>query len=241
MKWLNWDSIKKMTLKKTSGSLPIPYIVIMLTIGVLLIVLGTTGGETDDAEEAITVASIERDNESLKTTDDEDALHAGGRVSSEEESYVEEIDAMEKAYEDQLKATIEGLMGVRGATVMVTLESTGEKIYEKNRTNRIQKTREEDANGGERTIDETTTEETVVTTRDGDKESVVQKKTANPEVRGVLIVAEGADNIQVKSWIIEAVTKSLGVPPHRVSVLPKKRRKDKYALKKTNGLAVDDA
>jgi stage III sporulation protein AG len=43
-----------------------------------------------------------------------------------------------------------------------------------------------------------------------------------PAIRGVLVVAKGAENIQVKKWIIEAVTRSLDVPSHRVAVMPKK-------------------
>ena len=47
-------------------------------------------------------------------------------------------------------------------------------------------------------------------------------QTKKPEIRGVLVVAKGAENIQVKKWIIEAVTRALDVPSHRVAVMPKK-------------------
>lgn len=43
-----------------------------------------------------------------------------------------------------------------------------------------------------------------------------------PRVRGVLVVAKGADNIQVKAWITEAVQKVLDVPAYKISILPKK-------------------
>ena len=49
-------------------------------------------------------------------------------------------------------------------------------------------------------------------------------ETKKPAIRGVLVVAKGADNIQVKKWIIEAVTRSLDVPSHRVAVMPKKTK-----------------
>jgi stage III sporulation protein AG len=38
----------------------------------------------------------------------------------------------------------------------------------------------------------------------------------------VLVVAKGADNIEVKKSIIEAVTRALDIPSHRVAVLAKK-------------------
>jgi stage III sporulation protein AG len=37
-----------------------------------------------------------------------------------------------------------------------------------------------------------------------------------------LVVAKGADNLQIKKWIVEAVTRVLNVPSYRVAVLPKK-------------------
>jgi stage III sporulation protein AG len=64
-----------------------------------------------------------------------------------------------------------------------------------------------------------------VITRNGDTEIPVIIKTKKAEVRGVAIVAAGAENIKVKASIIEAVTRVLDVPAHRVSVLPKKKPK----------------
>ena len=34
-------------------------------------------------------------------------------------------------------------------------------------------------------------------------------KQRKPEIKGVLVVAGGAENMQVKKWIIEAVTRAL--------------------------------
>ena len=50
----------------------------------------------------------------------------------------------------------------------------------------------------------------------------ILKKT-EPEVRGVLVVAEGADNIVVRERIINAVTVALDIPLHRVEVVQRKK------------------
>ncbi len=76
--------------------------------------------------------------------------------------------------------------------------------------------------GGKRKIEDSSQEQQLVIIREGEKEVPIVIETKKPEIRGVLVVASGADNIQVKSWIIEAVTRSLGVPSHRVAVMPKK-------------------
>ena len=43
-----------------------------------------------------------------------------------------------------------------------------------------------------------------------------------PEIRGVFILAEGADDSAVKNQITEAVSKLLDVPVHKISVEKKK-------------------
>ena len=55
-------------------------------------------------------------------------------------------------------------------------------------------------------------EDQLVTVRDGDEEVPVIIETKKPVIRGVLVVAGGAENMTVKNWIIEAVTRVLDVP-----------------------------
>ena len=85
-----------------------------------------------------------------------------------------------------------------------------------------QTTTETDQNGGERQIEDLSKDEKLVIIRDGDKEIPLITETKKPEIRGVLVVADGAKNISVKSMIIEAVSRALDVPTHKVSVQPKK-------------------
>lgn len=55
----------------------------------------------------------------------------------------------------------------------------------------------------------------------GDKEVPLVVETVKPSIKGVLVVAKGAEDIKIKSMIVEAVTRALDVPSHRVSVQPK--------------------
>lgn len=128
----------------------------------------------------------------------------------------------EQAYEEQLKKALEDMLGVGNVTVVVNLDSTDQKILEKNRVTKTQTTDETDQNGGQRKVVDSSTDEQLVITRKGDQESPIVVETKKPEIRGVLVVAKGADNIQIKSWIVEAVTRVLGVASHRVAVMPKK-------------------
>ncbi|XXM73784.1 stage III sporulation protein AG [Lysinibacillus sphaericus] len=127
----------------------------------------------------------------------------------------------EDQYENQLKEALDQITGVSEALVVVNVESSEQKVYEKNENKQSQHTNEEDKEGGKRSIEEKSSEEQMVVIQDGDKEVPVISETRKPKVSGVLVVAKGADNIQIKKMILEAVTRVLDVPVHRVSVQPK--------------------
>jgi stage III sporulation protein AG len=127
----------------------------------------------------------------------------------------------EDQYENQLKEALDQIVGVSDALVVVNVEASEQKVYEKNENTQSQSTSEEDKEGGKRSIEEKSSEQEMVIIQDGEKEVPVISETRKPKVSGVLIVAKGADNIQIKKWILEAVTRVLDVPVHRVSVLPK--------------------
>lgn len=128
----------------------------------------------------------------------------------------------EREYEGQLKEALDEMLGVDDVRVVVNIDSTEEKVLEKNRVSKNQITDETDTNGGKRKVQDSSIDEQLVIIRKGDKEGPIVVQTKKPEIRGVLVVARGADNMQVKRWIVEAVTRALGVPSHRVAVMPKK-------------------
>ncbi|QWC21628.1 stage III sporulation protein AG [Bacillus haikouensis] len=127
----------------------------------------------------------------------------------------------EDQYENQLKEALDQITGVSEALVVVNVQSSEQKVYEKKESKQSQHTNEEDKEGGKRSIEEKSSEEQMVVIQDGDKEVPVISETRKPKVSGVLVVAKGADNIQIKKMILEAVTRVLDVPVHRVSVQPK--------------------
>ncbi|MGG0238510.1 stage III sporulation protein AG [Bacillus rhizoplanae] len=132
------------------------------------------------------------------------------------------IDKYEKEYEQQLKEALESVAGVKDVTIEINLDSSEEKILDKNTVKRSQGTDETDKEGGKRKVEDESIDEKTVIVRQGDKEAPIVLREDKPKVRGVLVVAKGVDNIQVKQMVKEAVTRMLDVPSHRVSVLPKK-------------------
>ncbi|PEJ56998.1 stage III sporulation protein AG [Bacillus sp. AFS002410] len=146
-----------------------------------------------------------------------ETLGSGGGNSSSSK-----IEEFERKYEQQLTDTLNNMAGVSNVKVEVNLEGSEKKVYQTNKTNRTQETDETDKQGGKRNIDDQSQEEQVVIIDNGDKQEPVIVETEMPRIRGVLVIAKGADNLEVKSMIREAVTRLLDVPSYRVSVLPKK-------------------
>lgn len=127
----------------------------------------------------------------------------------------------EEQYEAKLKEVLQTINGVGQVEVMVNLESTEEVVVEKNWNRSVQTTKEADKGATRDITNETDQEQVVLAKTDRGDEPVVTK-TIKPKVRGVVIVATGAGNLQVKAWILEAVQRSLGVPSYKISILPKK-------------------
>jgi stage III sporulation protein AG len=129
---------------------------------------------------------------------------------------------IETEFENQLKDILETMIGVGTADVMVTVDSTEETIVQLNEKKMSQITEETDRNGAKRHITDISSDGQVVLYEiSGNKSPIIVKKL-NPRIRGVIIVAKGAENPTVHKLIAEAVSRGLDVPMHRISVVPRK-------------------
>jgi stage III sporulation protein AG len=140
-------------------------------------------------------------------------------VSEDEKLAV--IEEMERKYEEELKGMLEKLQGVSEVDIMVNLDATSLKIYEKNTIDSQQTTNETDQNGGERRIEEFSEERQTVLIRNGNVESPLLVQIKKPDVAGVMVVAKGLESIERQKMVIEAVSRVLDVPTHRVTANPK--------------------
>jgi len=133
-----------------------------------------------------------------------------------------EVQELEDSYEEELVNMLDKIQGISQVEVMVNLDSTNMQVYEKNLVSGKQTTDETDTNGGARVIEDNTEETQTVLVRQGDQEVPLLVHTKKPRVRGVFIIAKGAEKAEARKWVIESVSRVLDVPSHRVSVIPKK-------------------
>ncbi|WP_424766168.1 stage III sporulation protein AG [Paenibacillus sp. sgz302251] len=131
--------------------------------------------------------------------------------------------AIEHPLESRLKEILEKIVGVGTVDVLVTIDSTEEIIVERHQNESQSITDENDRNGGRRHITSITKDGQVVLYEvSGDQKPIITK-TINPRIRGILIVAKGAENATVRRLIVNAVEKGVHVPVNRISVVPSKQ------------------
>ncbi|MEC0181700.1 stage III sporulation protein AG [Paenibacillus peoriae] len=131
---------------------------------------------------------------------------------------------IEKVFEDNMKQMLEQIVGVGTVDVMVTVDSTEEVIVQRNVKDMQEENNETDANGGQRHTTQYTRDGEIVTYESsGGQHTPIVTKKVKPQVRGVLVVAMGAENPTVKKLIIDAVQKGLNVPSYKISVVPRKQ------------------
>lgn len=132
------------------------------------------------------------------------------------------FDDYEQKIESRLKEILEKIVGVGNVDVMVTIESTEESVVYRDIHESEQVTDEKDVNGAQRHITSVTRDGKIALYTVSGSQKPIILKMIKPEVRGVLIVANGAENSVVKQMLSEAVQRGLNVAPSRISILPRK-------------------
>lgn len=132
----------------------------------------------------------------------------------------ESKDDYETMLEKKLANMLVRMEGVGSVSVMVTTISNEEKVLAEDTTSNTQHTEEKDQAGGTRVTESNQLKSDVVL-QNGNTPYVI--KEYKPEVKGVFILAEGADDSVVKNQIIEAISKLLDVPVHKISVEKKRK------------------
>ncbi|WP_214629925.1 stage III sporulation protein AG [Paenibacillus agaridevorans] len=130
---------------------------------------------------------------------------------------------IEHALETRLEEILGKIVGVGSVDVMVTVDSTEEIVLGRHSQETQSNTDENDKNGGTRQITSISRDGQVVLYEvSGDQKPIVTK-TINPKIRGVLIVAQGAENTTVRRLITSAVEKGVSVAVNRIEVVPRKQ------------------
>lgn len=158
------------------------------------------------------VLSIPQSEESNETTIEE--------VKRQEK---EELEEYVSKMEDKLTQVLSQVEGIGKVKVMITAKSTKEEVVLKDVPFERKETKEQDSEGGNRENTEYSSQETTVLEKqtDGEENPYITKEV-QPEMEGVLVIAQGAGDKKIVSEISEAVTALFSVPSHKIKVMKMK-------------------
>lgn len=196
-------------------------LLILVLLGVLLFIIALPVKKEDSAATDTGTEITEQYNAGILTSSgqqnvaQQDTVYVGTQAVTA--GSMEEYAAY---LEGKLKKMLESVQGVGEVEVMITMESSEERIVEKDMTAERSQTEEQDSAGGTRTVSSSNTGYQTVY-QEGSQGSPFVVKTITPKVEGVLVVAEGAGKGNMTGEITQVVQALFGVEAHKVKVLEK--------------------
>lgn len=126
-------------------------------------------------------------------------------------------------WEDKLENILCCVEGAGKVKVMITLKESEQKIVEKDGPEEMSDVVESDATGGQRATGESRIEKNTIYTTDENGNSVPYViKTIPPMVEGVVVIAQGADQLLVRQNIIEVIQVLFDIDMNKITVVKMK-------------------
>ncbi|WP_289355856.1 stage III sporulation protein AG [Paenibacillus sp. S-12] len=216
-KWL--QQIESWIGKGSNGSKRIRsfrWLLLLGLVGAALLLFGSFQPQGSGGGWFGSKGSADREPPTVGAFDSMDTKNSSDKASSSV------FESIEQSFEARVKSILEEIVGVGQVDVLVTIDSTEELIVQRNFKDNQQQTEETDANGGKRHTTQYTRDGQIVTLEASGNQAPIVTKRIKPKVRGVIVVAKGAENTTVKKMVVDAVEKGLNVPAYRISVVPRK-------------------
>lgn len=128
-------------------------------------------------------------------------------------SPAEDTAAMERQLEQRLEQLLSGINGVVAPDVMVTLDSTSERVYA-----RDSKSGSSETSGESSTAVSGDSQSSVVLVGSGSTKSALEQSTILPKVRGVAVVCGGAEDPSIREKVVNTVSGVLDISSSRIYV-----------------------
>ncbi|MBP3255287.1 MAG: hypothetical protein J6M60_02205 [Clostridia bacterium] len=156
------------------------------------------------------------DNEKSKDNErDETKVLASTTTMKESENKEDDL-------EIKLKNILSKIDGVGKVDVLLTYSESNKVMAMYNEDSTENDTEEQDQQGGNRKISQTSTKKEVIYQEINGEKVPVTQSVSNPKMEGALIIANGANNMQTKTNIVQAVEAVTGLPTHKIQVFEMK-------------------
>jgi stage III sporulation protein AG len=139
-------------------------------------------------------------------------------VQVTEKSTSGNVEKSQQQISQELEEILSQVKGAGQVRVSISVNSDGLKSYASNTKNDVRETDEQDTSGGDRKIREENISSEIAV--NGGSALLVEEKA--PQITGVLVVADGADDPVIKEELGEATAALLDLSPHQIRVLPRK-------------------
>ncbi len=176
-------------------------LIVMLLCGVFLLVLSLPQKENKGSSEQAALS--------------ENAVESG----QYEEKMIDSTEAYEERMEKRMEEILGKVDGIGKVEVMLTVKTSKEKVTLKDSPYSEEVVKEKDSSGGTRESTSVATEETTILIEGGTGDTPYILKEIEPEIEGVLILAENGNHMALKTEIIEAVQVLFDVPSHKIKVM----------------------
>ena len=125
----------------------------------------------------------------------------------------EDTSAIERELEHRLEELIGGINGVVSPSVMVTLDSTSQRVYARDSRNGSSSSNN---NGSSSASGDS--ESTIVLISSGSDKNALEESTVLPKVRGVAVICGGAEDPATKEKVVNVISSVLNISSSRVYV-----------------------
>lgn len=146
---------------------------------------------------------------------------------TKEDSTIITSKSMDASYEKNLENKLTQLLsrtkGAGNVAVSITVEGSARQEHEKNIVKETKTVQEKDTSGGIRTTTEIKENQQVLVNKENGVDKPVMLREINPEIKGVLVIADGAGDSVVKANLTKAVETGLGIASYKITVLPQRK------------------
>lgn len=146
--------------------------------------------------------------ENVKTTDNNKKLAIQEETKKDSDSDLKE----------QLEDILQNINGVGKVKVLITYSQTSQVLPLYNEDTSKKDTEEKDKTGGTRIVTETDTKKDVIFQETNGNKMPITQSVISPKVEGAIVTAQGANNMAVKTDIIQAVEAVTRLSSHKIQV-----------------------
>ena len=154
----------------------------------------------------------------------ENSVLSQGENAQQSVGVSKQVENDDRELEQNLSDILSKIDGAGKVDAFITYYSSKESVPAMDEKTTDSDTQEKDKEGGSRSIKQTDKQKQVIYEESGGAKRPFVTKELSPQVKGVVIVADGAADIEVKSNLINAATALLDLPAHKVQVFKRNNK-----------------